>query len=222
MPSRRSSTSQPTASTTYPSYPEGTTTSSRAGTARTGTVRPKTGARIATSIYGGILDQEIICAITESRGISPTVGLAFINISSTEAVLSQIVDNQTYVKTIHKLRVFEPSTILFPSAAVNPIKSKLCSIIEANLSHIPITPFDRKHYGETSGVEFIQNLAFKEDVETTKVSIGGSFFATCCFAAVCGHLLFSFTCGLIWLIESHIHRAGTRHFFPLPFYAYQV
>ena len=130
------------------------------------------------------MDQEIICAITESRGISPTVGLAFVNISTTEATLCQIVDNQTYVKTIHKLQVLDPSTILLPTTAVNPSKSKLYSIIEATLPNHPITTLDRKYWGETNGVQYIQQLAFREDVEAIKVAVGASFFATCCFAAV--------------------------------------
>ena len=131
------------------------------------------------------MDQEIICAITESRGISPTVGLAFINISTTEATLCQIVDNQTYVKTLHKLQVLDPSTILLPITAITPSKSKLYSIIEATLPNLPITTLDRKYWGETNGALYIQQLAFREDVESIKVAVGGNFFATCCFAAVC-------------------------------------
>ncbi|MCJ1286596.1 MutS protein msh4 [Xylographa opegraphella] len=163
--------------------PEKITSTSGDTTGRPGTGRPKTGARTTTSIFGGTVDQEIICAVTESRGISPTVGLAFVNISTTEATLCQIVDNQTYVKTIHKLQVLNPSAILLPTTAVNPSKSKLYSIIEATLPNLPITTLDRKYWGETNGAQYIQQLAFREDVEAIKVAVGGNFFATCCFAA---------------------------------------
>ncbi|MCJ1395492.1 MutS protein msh4 [Xylographa bjoerkii] len=169
--------------TSHSINPERTTSTSGNSTGRPGTARPKTGVRTTTSIFGGTVDQEIICAITESRGISPTVGLAFVNISTTEATLCQIVDNQTYVKTLHKLQVLDPSTILLPTTAINPSKSKLYSIIEATLPNLPITMLDRKYWGETNGAVYIQQLAFREDVEAIKVAIGGNFFATCCFAA---------------------------------------
>lgn len=64
---------------------------SRAGTIQ----RPRT----PGSVIGGGESQQIICAVNEGRGVSPTVGLAFINVSTGEAVLSQISDNQFYVKS---------------------------------------------------------------------------------------------------------------------------
>lgn len=88
------------------------------------------------------------------------------------------------MKTIQMLTVFDPSTILFPSTSIQPSKSKLCSIIETNLPHLPITPLDRKYWSETNGAEYIQRLSFRADVEAIKVSVSGNFFATCCFAAV--------------------------------------
>jgi len=187
-----------TTSTTYPGRHN--TTSESRGRSRS---RPKT----AASTIGGSSDQEIICAITESRGISPTVGLAFVNITTTEAILCQIVDNQTYVKTLHKLYVLEPSTILFPSTAIQPTKSKLYSIIEANVGDLAITPLDRKYWSEDQGVDYIQQLAFKEDVEAIKVAIGGNFFATCCFSAVGGYTFVSPLSGgsLMVCIDSQVY-----------------
>ncbi|MCJ1401317.1 MutS protein msh4 [Xylographa trunciseda] len=197
MAFRSLSTSYSTASTSRSAPPEKTTSTSGNSTSRSsnpewttstsggrlGTGRPKTGARTTTSVFGGTVDQEIICAITESRGISPIVGLAFVNISTTEATLCQIVDNQTYVKTLHKLQVLDPSTILLPTTALSQGKSKLYSIIEATLPALPITTLDRKYWAETDGAAYIHRLAFREDVEAIKVAVGGNFFATCCFAA---------------------------------------
>ena len=137
--------------------------------------------RTATSTVGS--DQQIICAISESRGISPIVGLAFVNLSTTEAVLSQITDTQTYTRTEQKLGVYEPSEILFMSTSTQP-KSKLYLNVENNLSNIRITPLDRKYWTETTGMEYIQRLCIKQDLEALKVSLEGNYYATCCFAAV--------------------------------------
>ena len=180
----RASTSYTSATTTYPSYPGNASTTPRPGTGMSRITagrsrgRPKT----AASTIGG--DQQIVCAISESRGLSPIVGLAFVNISTTEAVLCQISDNQTYPKTEHKLFVFQPTEILFMNTAAQP-ESKLHSIVKANLPHIRVTIIDRKYWAETTGMDYMQQLALKQDVEALKVSVEGNYYAVCCFAAVC-------------------------------------
>lgn len=155
-----------------PTYSTGTTT----GSGRL--------SRAASSI-GASEGHQIICAVSEARGVAPSVGIAFVNVSTGEAVLSQICDNQSYVKTTHKLTVFEPSRILIVSTACPPNqKSSLCATIEEELPGVPIVALDRRYWSETAGLEFIQALAFKEDVEAIKVAIEGNFYATCSFSAV--------------------------------------
>ncbi|KAL8651804.1 MAG: hypothetical protein Q9210_003054 [Variospora velana] len=179
----RSARQQVTDSTTSTSYLGDTTTTPRPGTSLSNSGRPRTGRpRTVASTMSG-KDQQVICAISESRGISPVVGLAFVNLSTTEAVLCQISDNQTFTRTVHKLVVYRPTEILFMTTAAQP-KSKLFSIVEHNLQDYRLTVIDRKYWSETAGLEYIQRLAFKQDVEAIKVSVGGNFYATCCIAAV--------------------------------------
>lgn len=161
------------------------TTTSRPRTGRRSTGRPSTARpRTGLSILGAE-NQEIICAISESRGVSPVVGLSFVNLDTGEAVLSQINDSQTYVRTIHKLMVFNPTTILVVSSASDP-KSKLFSIIEDSLEDLDsnIRLLDRRYWAETVGLDYIQQLAFAEDVEAIKTAVNGKYYAVCCFAAV--------------------------------------
>lgn len=140
----------------------------------------------AASSIGGSEGHQIICAVSEARGVVPSVGIALINVSTGEAVLSQICDNQSYVKTTQKLTVFEPSKVLIISSACPPSpKSSLCATIEEELPGVPIVPLDRKYWSETAGLELIQALAFKEDVEAIKVAIQGNYYATSAFSAVC-------------------------------------
>ena len=169
-------------STSSNGYPYDTLSRGGGNTASIG--RAKTKARTVISTLGGSGDQQIVCAITESRGISPTVGLAFVNLSTSEAVFCQIADNQTYVRTLHKLHVLEPSEIFIPYTSAAPVKSKLMQVLETNLEFdAPLTPLSRRYWDETSGNEYIEHLAFREDVEAIKVSLGGNYFATCCLAA---------------------------------------
>lgn len=185
-------TSQSTsASTSYGYAGYDTTTASRPGTRRnTGrpsTARPRTGA----STIARVENQHVVCAVAESRGISPTVGLAFVNLDTAEAVLCQICDSQTFVRTVHKLRVYGPSEILIVSTAASP-KSKLFSIIEENLEDIgsKLTLLDRRYWAESTGYEYIQTLAFKEDVEAIQISVAGNYYAVCCIAAVSSSVYF--------------------------------
>ncbi|KAI5285633.1 MutS protein msh4 [Ascosphaera aggregata] len=147
-------------------------------TGRSYPARLRTGRTVGTSVNA----TEIICAISESRGISPTVGLAFVNVTTSEVVLCQICDSQTYARTVQKLAVFDPVEILFMRTAADP-KSKLYSIVEDNLPQMIITPCERRLWAEATGHEYIDDLAFKEDLESIKLSLEGNYFATCCLAA---------------------------------------
>lgn len=183
----RPATSYSTSDFASTSYPNVYGVSATPHTNRPGTGRSSaTGRRSrAGSVIGGGESQQIICAVSEGRGITPTVGMAFINITTGEAVLSQICDNQFYARTCHKLTVFEPSHILIVATAAPPTPSKMYHLIAENLGGVKIVPIDRRYWSERSGLEYIQNLAIVEDVEAIKVAIEGNYFATCCFSAVC-------------------------------------
>ena len=140
--------------------------------------------RSSTSTASNADNQKIICAVSESRGVSPTVGLAFVNTTTGEAVLSQLCDSQSYVRTIHKLAVFDPTQILIMGTVLSPKRSELRAIIEENLSGTPLITLDRKYWSESTGLQYVQQLAFVEDIEAIKVAIDGNYYATCCLAAV--------------------------------------
>ncbi|RHZ65696.1 MutS family protein MSH4 [Aspergillus thermomutatus] len=129
-------------------------------TSRQESERPRT-ARPATTATS-IASQDIICAVTET-------------------VLCQICDSQTYAKTVTKIAVFEPTEILFMNSAR---ESKLFYIIQENISDTTYTFLDRRHWSEKVGHEYVDRLAFPQDVETIKIALGGNYFASCCLAAV--------------------------------------
>lgn len=154
-------------------------TTTRAATAKS---RPRTA---ATSTAYGYFDNEILCAISEARGISPCVGFAFLNLTTCEAVLCQFTDTQTFARTCHKLKVFGPTEIIYATTATD---SKLISIIRENLevdtAGIRMTDIDRRYWSETSGKEYLEQLAIPEDYEALQLLMGGIYFSIGCFAAV--------------------------------------
>lgn len=88
--------------------------------------------------------------------------------------------------SIFQLCVFSPSVILVVASSSNP-KSKLYSILEDSIQDdldSNILLFDRRYWSENTGLEYIQQLAFSQDVNTIKTAVTGNYFAVCCFAAV--------------------------------------
>ncbi|KIW17710.1 hypothetical protein PV08_04905 [Exophiala spinifera] len=151
------------------------------GSARGSNARSRS-RRASTSV--GYANSEIVCAVTESRGLSPVVGLAFVDISTCEAVLCQFSDTQTYARTCHKISVYGPSEILYtPNAA----DSKLVSIIHENLdidqNDISLHDVDRKHWSESAGHDYLEFLAFPDDLDALKIALTGNHCATYCFSA---------------------------------------
>ncbi|KAF3386872.1 MutS protein [Penicillium rolfsii] len=146
----------------------------RNSTRRAETARPTT---TATSVAS----QDIVCAVSESRGVSSTVGLAFVNLATAEVVLCQICDSQTYVKTVTKMGVFEPSEVLFMSTAKD---SKLHYIIEENLREPILTFVDQRCWSAKAGHEYLDRLAFPDEMDSLETTLGGNHFAACSFAAV--------------------------------------
>lgn len=146
------------------------------------TCRPKS---ISTSTGYGCADNDLVCAISESRGISPSVGLAFVNLTTCEAVLCQFVDTQTFARTCHKIKVFDPSEIVYATTVAD---SKLVSIITENLNvqenGIDMNAIDRRYWSESAGLNYVERLALPSDLEALKLSLTGNFFAICCFSAV--------------------------------------
>lgn len=188
--SGRPSTSYNSRSTPYPSFTRGSTMTrdtSLQGPSTGRKTRTRSGTKTAASTTATSREHQPTCALSESRGISPIVGLAFIDFTHSDAVLCQISDNQTFVRTIHQLYLKQPVEILLMSTAAQP-KSQLYSAIEAHLPILPHTRLiilDRKYWSETEGNEYIEQLALRQDLEAIKVSVGGNFYATCCIAAVC-------------------------------------
>jgi DNA mismatch repair protein MSH4 len=140
-------------------------------------VRPRTG--IST-----VNNQELICAINESRGVTPVVGIAILNLHTCEVLLTQINDNSTYNRTVQKLGVYQPQLIIFPDDS-NSAANELYLRIEEEFEDVSrIEPLHRQYFTEVSGLELIQQLAGEGDFEAMKASVSSIYFAVCCFAAV--------------------------------------
>lgn len=62
--------------------------------------------------------------------------------------------------------------------------STLFSLVQNLIPEAQIDALDRSAWSETEGLEYIHNLAFKDDIEPLKVATKGKFYAISSFAAV--------------------------------------
>ncbi|KGQ07798.1 MutS protein 4 [Beauveria bassiana D1-5] len=149
----------------------------------------KSRATNASSVVGEA--QTIVCAVCEARGVSPSVGIAFVNTSLGEAVLSQICDNQSYVKTLHKIRINWPSRIICLAQGTRP--TSLMSLLRTMFAYIPIDVTDRSFWSETKGIEYINKLAFETDIPPIQVAIQGKYYAVSALAAAMAQIEHQFS-----------------------------
>ncbi|KUL87658.1 hypothetical protein ZTR_05885 [Talaromyces verruculosus] len=152
--------------------------------------RTYTGTR-PTSSGTSIACQEVVCAISESRGVSPIIGLAFVNLSTSEAVLCQICDSNSYARTINKLAVFEPTELLFMNTA-SARQTILYDTIQNNIPDLIISSVDRRYWSDRASQEYVDKLAFPEELESIRGSLESHYFAACCLAAVLKHIELQF------------------------------
>ncbi|KAG9250345.1 muts domain V-domain-containing protein [Emericellopsis atlantica] len=169
------------------------TVSSSPGASRPSTTRPPTRATTASgrksrasasTILGQSERETVICAVSEARGVTPSVGVAFVNVTLSKVTMSQICDNQSYVKSIHEIQMNKPTRIIFMSTACPPSRpSTLYGLVNNLIPEASIDVYDRAAWSESSGLDLIRNLAFETDVSPLTVALQGKYYATSSFYA---------------------------------------
>ncbi|KLU84444.1 MutS protein [Magnaporthiopsis poae ATCC 64411] len=138
--------------------------------------------RAATS-FAGYEGQTIICAVAEGRGSNPPVGIAVVEPELGRVTTHQFSDTLRYVQTIHKIRMREPSHILVIPSTASIEKSALCDLLEKEIDGASVEPVPRSVFSERIGLEYIQEKAFRDDIEALKVVAAGNYYAVCSLAA---------------------------------------
>lgn len=77
----------------------------------------------------------VYCSLFESRGISPQVGMCFVDPFTSEMKITEIRDSQSYVRTIHKLSIISSSnvTVLIPECYRTSHYMHFTNMIHSNL-----------------------------------------------------------------------------------------
>ena len=89
----------------------------------------------ATNLRLDPIPSHVLFAIYECSKISDTrVGLCIIDFSLGIMNLFEFMDTQIYIRTIHKLHIFQPTEILLPNSSLSPYPSKLATLTRLNTS----------------------------------------------------------------------------------------
>jgi DNA mismatch repair protein MSH4 len=147
----------------------------------------------AVSLGAGGSDK-VVCAISEGRGSATVVGLCFLIVGTSECIICNIVDSQTYIRTLQKLDVFDPTEILMPIAScgigsTQPSsgggagKSKLCMLIERYFPGAKLVPTNRKEYNASLGIECLTKWTAPEEVEGLSFELSSKYYTACAAAA---------------------------------------
>ncbi|KAI0063070.1 hypothetical protein BV25DRAFT_1854649 [Artomyces pyxidatus] len=166
----------------------------RTGQSRPGTARPTTA---ASSRH----EASFVLAILEGRGVAHEVGIAALDKDTGRAMLIQLSDCQTYVKTLHQMHLHSPCLILVPDtflAATDTVAATssktpntttlLVQCIQDEFPGVPLEPVMRKYWNDDAGLQFISQLCVQDNERAaTLLAASNKYYALSAAAALFKH-----------------------------------
>ncbi|KAI0044058.1 hypothetical protein FA95DRAFT_1497685 [Auriscalpium vulgare] len=166
----------------------------RTGQSRPGTARPTTA---ASSRH----EASFVVAVLEGRGVAHEVGIAALDRDTGRAVLIQLADCQTYVKTLHQMHLHNPCLILVPDTFLSIADSAFTShgktstattllvqCIQDEFPGVPLEPVLRKYWNDDAGLQFIDQLCVQDDERAaTLLAASSKYYALSAAAALFKH-----------------------------------
>ncbi|KAH3681696.1 hypothetical protein WICPIJ_007341 [Wickerhamomyces pijperi] len=134
------------------------------------------------------LPERVICSIFEPSPHEPTIGICFMNFTTGEVTLSTILDSPTYVRTIHKIHLHEPSEIVTPSHYLSGLGNKLITILRSNVSQdVKIVGLEKKQFGAIDGMESVKRFAFPQELKYLEKVLKDQTEALSAFSGATSH-----------------------------------
>ncbi|CCD26113.2 MutS family protein MSH4 NDAI_0G03360 [Naumovozyma dairenensis CBS 421] len=112
--------------------------------------------------------ERILCCLYEiPKEVETRVGLCFLNYSTGKMILSDFMDSQIFIRTVHKIQIHQPTELLLPSSSLSPNVSKLATILKFNISEtVKISEASSKFFDPHEGLAAISKYAIKDKDDT--------------------------------------------------------
>ncbi|KAF5308796.1 hypothetical protein FQR65_LT06029 [Abscondita terminalis] len=149
----------PRRSTTTPSSSSHVNWRSRTNSGRTTNSGGHTGTSTRTR---SSLESEspIIIALSEGRGEAIyEVGIAYINLNQPGLILCQITDTQSYINTLTKINILNPTEILVPLTFIESFTSnRLVQKVKEQFPTVKMTGVSRSTFNKNIGMQYLRQL----------------------------------------------------------------
>lgn len=130
----------------------------------------------------------IVTAIFEiPNTLSTKVGMCTINYNTGELILSEFIDSQIFIRTIHKLQIYDPTDIVLPSTSLQSIRSKLTTILKFNTKDsVKLNEVNFKNFNAEKGLEAIEkySLVSLNKIDQSERLIEKQFALKATYAAI--------------------------------------
>ncbi|CAL9733501.1 mutS protein homolog 4 [Monosporozyma servazzii] len=107
----------------------------------------------------------VVCSIFEiPNPLSTKVGSCVLNYDTGELILSEIIDSQIFIRTLNKIQVYEPTTIILPSTSITPRMSKLATILKGNISEgVKLKEVPNKKFSAENGIDILKEYNLNKE-----------------------------------------------------------
>ncbi|RZC37285.1 mutS protein -like 4-like [Asbolus verrucosus] len=133
-------------------------------------------------------ESRIIIALTEGRGDARCeVGMASIDLSLPTLILCQISDAQSYINTLTKINILNPTDIVIPATFLESIHNRLVDKIKKQFPKIKILSAPRKTFNKSNGMDRILQLCLPS-INTICVGLQHKYYALAAASALVTYL----------------------------------
>jgi len=140
---------------------EETTTFSKQ-TSKATTSQPKTQRKTAVTTQGQ--GSYWIVAVCDGRsGPHSEIGMAGVDLRTSEVFLGQHADSQSFAKTLHRIYGLGASEIIMPTSSLEPSPSKLARILLEQLPDAEVIPVNRRFFNDVDGLTFVKQFGLGRD-----------------------------------------------------------
>jgi DNA mismatch repair protein MSH4 len=146
--------------------------------------RPRTSNRPDTATTARN-DSHIILCISEGRGTHSEIGIASMNLRTSECVMSQYSDSSSFPLTFHRLNILQPGVIVMSNTCIDPpsiLYQVMGPVMELCADLVPV---HRQYFNDSNGLEYLKQFNIQnENCQDLYTRTSQKYFALAALSAL--------------------------------------